>query len=358
MAAKNDTKVIQWENPGQDDMVWRYPSSDIRFGAALVVREWEGAAFLRDGKLFDIFGPGRHILTTQNLPLLTKAYSLLMGYKETPFKADVVFFSKKMFNGRWGVRTQVKVAADFQAPIPLMANGDYQFRLDDPTLFITQVLGGQRGYSTGATNEFLRGFLNEKLMQELSAYTYMEVYGNLEATSRKTQVNVAEALAQRGIKILALRIVGVDTEESYKQDIYQYQRFRSNAGREYRQMEVMEKMADAIGTSGGAGVGTGMLLFPQMYQQMSQPVQQSGQAQQKILCPYCAQPNEYPYKFCSNCGKPPVMEKKDVPGPAPSSAEAKGEGAAAAFSICPYCGKDLNLPKTPRFCPYCKERLV
>jgi hypothetical protein len=28
-----------------------------------------------------------------------------------------------------------------------------------------------------------------------------------------------------------------------------------------------------------------------------------------------------------------------------------------AFQFCPYCGKNFNLPKTPRHCPYCGEKL-
>ncbi len=354
MSETKDTMIIKWENPGPEDMIWRYPYAEIRFGAALVVREYEGAAFLRDGKLFDVFEPGRHILSTQNLPILTKTYKLLMGYKESPFKADVIFFSKKMFNGNWGLRTMVKAAQTMDAPIPLMANGIYQFRIEDPVLFLTQVVGGMSTYSSAAVSDFLRGFFNEKLMQELSKYTYMDVYSNLEDTSRKAQVNIADAFSQRGIQLLALKIAGVDTEERYKKDLYEFQRFRSDAGREYRQYEVMDNMAAAIGTSGGgAAVGTGMLLFPQMYQNL---MQQGGG--QKIGCPFCGYQNVVPYKFCSNCGKEPVMQTQQAAQPAAKdSAPAAAQGLGQTFAICPYCGKDLNLPKTPKFCPYCKEKL-
>jgi membrane protease subunit (stomatin/prohibitin family) len=347
----SDTKVIEWENPGPEDMIWRYPHSEIKFGSALVVREYEGAAFLRDGKLFDVFEPGRHILSTMNVPLLTKTYNLLMGYKESPFKVDVVFYSKKMFNGNWGLRTMVKAAPTMEAPIPLMANGIYQFRIEDPVLFLTQVVGGLSTYSTGATSDFLRGFFNEKLMQELSRYTYMDVWSNLEDTSRKAMVNISDAFSQRGIQLLALKIAGIDTEERYKKDLYEFQRFRSDAGREYRQYEVMDNMAEAIGKSnGGAAIGTGMLLFPQMYQQLSQ--QGGGQ---KIGCPFCSFQNTVPYKFCSNCGKEPMVQGQ---APAPTNQSKPAASASSeVFSMCPYCGKDLNLPKTPRFCPYCKEKL-
>jgi len=98
---KEDTKVIQWENPGSDDIIYRWHNDEIKWGTALVVREYEIAAFFRDGKLFDIFQPGRYILSTQNLPLLTRAYRAIMGYKETPFKADIIFVSQKIFQGKW-----------------------------------------------------------------------------------------------------------------------------------------------------------------------------------------------------------------------------------------------------------------
>jgi len=343
---KTDTNVIEWKNPGPEDIVWKYPEKDIRWGTALIVNEWDVAAFMRDGKLFDIFGPGRYILTTQNLPLLTRAYSVISGYKETPFKANVIFVSKKMFNGRWGIRTMVKATKDMDAPIPLMANGDYQFRIEDPTLFITQVLGGVGSYTTGAVNDFLRGFLNEKLIQELSKYSYMDTYSNLEGSSTKTQVNITDSFSQRGIELITLKITGIDTEEKYKDDLYKFQRFRTGAGRDYRQFETLDKMADAVGKSSGAGVGTGMLLFPQMYQQMMQQ-------ESKVICPHCGAQVSTTNRFCPNCGK----ETKAHPVAETKTQEPQAQKERGGFNICPYCGEELNLPKTPKFCPYCKERL-
>jgi membrane protease subunit (stomatin/prohibitin family) len=345
-------EVIQWVNSGPDDIIWKFPQDNIKWGAQLVVREWEVAAFLRDGKLFDIFGPGRYILTTQNLPILTRAYRIIAGLKETPFKADIIFCSKKMFNGHWGIRTMVKAAKDMEAPMPLMANGDYQFRIgDDVSLFITQVLGGLGNYTTGAVNEFLRSFINEKLIQDLSKYTFMDVFSNLEGTSTKTQVNIAEPFSQRGLELLALKITMIDSEEKYKQDLYNFLRFRSGSGKDYRQFDVMEKMADAIGKSnGGAAVGTGMLLFPQMYQQMMQ------QQQDKAVCPHCGAQILATSKYCPICGKeiriPPASSISEIKTKEPTQ-----QKETTAFSICPYCGKDLNLPKNPKFCPYCKEKL-
>ncbi|UCH89290.1 MAG: hypothetical protein JSV49_01185 [Thermoplasmata archaeon] len=41
-----------------------------------------------------------------------------------------------------------------------------------------------------------------------------------------------------------------------------------------------------------------------------------------------------------------------------SGAGSESGTKAKAFNICPYCGEELNLPKQPRFCPYCKEAFV
>ncbi len=122
-------------------------------------------------------------------------------------------------------------------------------------------------------------------------------------------------------------------------------------------------------------MGAGMMLFPQMYQQLNQqPVQgvnaqqQAPQAQQ-VMCPYCGSLNTYPYKFCNNCGKPSPMQQQAMgqqaqqpaaPAPAqPAAAPAPAAaGAPKAFKICPYCGESLEgLKKTPKFCPYCSEQL-
>ena len=67
-------QVIEWPSPSGEDIVWTYPSEDITWGAQLIVHEMENAVFFRDGKVYDVFGPGRHTLTTLNLPMLPAFY--------------------------------------------------------------------------------------------------------------------------------------------------------------------------------------------------------------------------------------------------------------------------------------------
>lgn len=348
------TNVIKWDNAGENDILWEYDQEYIRTATTLVVNDWQWAVFMRDGQILAVLESGKHILSTANIPVLTKVYEKALGFKEGAFKAKVIFVSKKQFLGKWGVRAMVKVAEDYQAPIPLMGNGEYQYRVYDPTLFVTQLVAGLKSYSSGEIANFMKGFVNEKITQQLSMQYYMDVFTGLEKASLATRIAIEDDFRNRGLELLNLKINGVQTEEKYQEDIYKFQQFRSGGGVQWKQFGVMESMADAIGNSqGDAAVGTGMLLFPQMYQQMSQQqagMQAGGTQSQRVMCPFCGGLNDYPYKFCRECGKP-----------APGTTVAQPIGASGVtkkFNRCPFCGEDISsLPKTPKFCPYCSEQL-
>jgi len=90
-----------------------------------------------------------------------------------------------------------------------------------------------------------------------------------------------------------------------------------------------------------ATMGLGMLMFPQMYQQLQSG--KDGEKEQKVtaVCPHCGTVNDYPYKFCKECGKSPIAETFEL----------------KLFKVCPCCGTSLDLPKPPRFCPFCREQI-
>lgn len=391
------TNVVFWANQGPDDIIYVSPDDDLRTVTSVTVPEHAVALFIKDGQLQGVLEPGRHTISSNNIPWLTSLYNKLLGYKDTPFKVWIVFISLKMFNGKWGIRGMIKAAKGYEVPITLMANGEYQFRIQDTSVFYTQVLGGMKSFSTGNVNAFMKSFINEQITQQLSQQYYMEVLNNLELASTSTKILVDPYFQQRGIELLSLKINEVSTTEEEKEKVFQYLQFSSANGEAFKRYEVMDRMADAIGNSqGGAAMGAGMLLFPQMYQQLNQqPVngvmgqQQQMQAQQpqaqKVMCPSCGALNEYPYKFCGNCGRPSPMQQQGgapmgygqpqqgmyqqpmgygqpQPG-APMGGPQPAQGAPAAggntmFKNCPYCGQDLSgLKKTPKFCPYCSEEL-
>src|SRR5512136_1320344 len=157
-------QVIEWVSPGQEDIVFRYPEEEITWGAQLIVHEYEAAVFFRDGKAYDVLGAGRHTLTTLNLPLITGVLSRIAGYRETPFKAAVIFISTRVFAGKYGARAQTTELA------PLQFFGTFWFKVESPQLFVMEVVGGQNAYSTEDVNSYLRGYINEKMIDELSRF--------------------------------------------------------------------------------------------------------------------------------------------------------------------------------------------
>jgi membrane protease subunit (stomatin/prohibitin family) len=361
--AEQKTNVVAWTSQGPDDIIYRSPHDDLRIITSVTVPEHAVALFIRDGQLLGVLDPGRHTVTSANIPWLTKLYNLALGYKETPFKVWIVFVSLKMFNGKWGIRSMIKAAKEYEVPIVLMANGDFQFRVSNVAVFYTQVLGGLNAYSTGDINSFMKSFINEQIIQQMNAQYYMDIMENLEKASTSTRILIEPYFSQRGIELLSLKINEALTTDEDRQKVFNYLQFSSKNGEAYRKYEIMEKMANAIGDSqGGAAMGTGMLLFPQMYQQLQQqPVQGVQQQQQqqstKVMCPTCGGLNEYPYQYCSHCGQPsPMARPAGQPVQAKPAAAASGGGKK--FNSCPYCGEDISsLPKTPKFCPYCSEQI-
>ena len=350
------TNVVFWANQGPDDIIYRSEQNDLRTITSVTVPEHAVALFIRDGKLEGTLEPGRHVITSANIPWLTKLYNLALGYKESPFKVWIVFISLKMFNGKWGIRTMIKAAKEYEVPIVLMANGDFQFRINDVSVFYTQVLGGINAYTTGDVNSFMKSFINEQIIQQLTTQYYMDVMENLEKASTGTKILIDPYFAQRGIELLALKINEVLTTDEDRKKVFDYLQFSSKNGESFRKYQVMESMANAIGEStGGAAMGAGMLLFPQMYQQLQlQPVQGVQQQYTKVMCPTCGGLNEYPYQYCSHCGQPSPMAR----GQPAQQAQTRSPAGGKAFKNCPYCGEDLSgLPKTPKFCPYCSEQI-
>jgi membrane protease subunit (stomatin/prohibitin family) len=322
-------QVIEWTNAGPEDIIWRYPSEDITWGAQLVVHEYEMAVFFRDGKAYDVFGPGRHTLTTLNLPLLTSLLTRLAGFGgQKPFKAQVLFISTKVFNGKFGARAQTTELA------PLQVFGQFLFKIEDAQLFVNEVVGGQSAYTTNDVNNFLRGFLNEKIIDELSHYDLITVFTRLDETSLVVKNSVMDYFKRLGIEMTDLRFEGIDTTPEYRERLFWLKTGRT-APETVLRMETVKSAAASLGQSGGsgAGLGTGMVLIPQI---MTPTGPTQAPAAALVICPKCGSQVPATSKFCPECGTtltPP----------------------SAASMSCPKCGK--SIPANSKFCPECGEKL-
>jgi membrane protease subunit (stomatin/prohibitin family) len=140
--------VIHWTEPADGILAWRYPMQDmeIQNGAKLTVRESQMAAFVNEGRMADVLGPGLYTLNTNTLPLLTN----LMNWDklfQSPFKSDVYFFSTRLqTNQRWGTAQPVTIRDKDFGAVRLRAFGIYSWRVSDPRTFHTNVSGTKELY--------------------------------------------------------------------------------------------------------------------------------------------------------------------------------------------------------------------
>ena len=141
-------EIIEWTDDSRDTLSYRFPDDDkaIKRGAQLIVRESQVAQFVYVGEFGDTFGPGKHTLSTDNIPILTRLQSWKYGL-ESPFKADVYFLTTRLFTGnKWGTANPIMMRdADFGI-VRARAFGTFDFKIVDPKLFLKEVAGSDQNF--------------------------------------------------------------------------------------------------------------------------------------------------------------------------------------------------------------------
>src|SRR6185369_1391811 len=149
-------EVLEWKDDSGKEMVWRHASGGaIKLGAQLVVLEGQWAVFFRDGKALDTFGPGRHTLTTANVPLITRI--LTIPWEKSPFQASVYFVGKQTFlDQKWGTPQPIIFRDPDFGMVRLRSFGKYSMRVADSAVLINTLVGTQGKMTTDAIAAYLK----------------------------------------------------------------------------------------------------------------------------------------------------------------------------------------------------------
>ena len=183
--------IIQWQDDSRDTLSFRFPDEDkeIKRGAQLIVRESQVAQFVYLGQFGDTFGPGKHELITENIPIL----SYLKGWKygfESPFKADVYFVNTRLFTGnKWGTANPIMMRDQDFGIVRLRAYGTYDFRIVDPRLFLKEVAGTDDHFRLDEFADTMRSRL-------------VSVFSDALATAKVPALDMATRYAEVGEAIL------------------------------------------------------------------------------------------------------------------------------------------------------------
>jgi excisionase family DNA binding protein len=140
--------IIEWTEDARDTLSWRFPDDDkaIKNGAQLIVRESQVAQFVYLGEFGDTFGPGKHTLTTDNIPVLTRIKSWKYGFN-SPFKADVYYVVTRLFTGnKWGTANPFMMRDSDFGVVRVRAFGTYDFKVTDAKTFLREVAGSDHNF--------------------------------------------------------------------------------------------------------------------------------------------------------------------------------------------------------------------
>ena len=304
--------VIEWKEDSSSVMVHRYDNNgkEIMMGAQLTVRESQVAVMVNEGRIADVFGPGRYELSTQNMPIMTALQSWKFGFN-SPFKAEVYFINTHQFlDQKWGTSNPVMMRDAEFGMVRIRAFGIYSFRVSDPKTFLKEVFGTS-AYMTvdgvsGQIKRTLVSSLSDAIAQ--SKIPALDLAANYDELSQYALQVVAPKIAPLGIKVENVVIENISLPEEVEKAMDR----RTSMGvvgdlNRYTQFQAAEAMRDAAnnqnGTAGmGAGFGAGAMMAQAMQaagrQQAAAP---TGSADTKF-CSQCGNRIPRSAKFCSECG--------------------------------------------------------
>ncbi len=392
--------LVRWD-PGRSSgdqnnpvYAWRFPETNLSTFTQLIVAESQEAVLFSKGRMVGKFGPGKHTLNTENLPVLRSLFGLPFG-GNNPFSAEVWFVNKVTpLNLDWSTDNMRFHDPDYKTMVPLMAKGRYGLKVVDAERFLVKLVGTTPEFTAEMLTDHFSGALVSKtkstLLQAMqSAQIGVKSIGAyLDPLSQTLSQSMVPFWEDFGFSLLSIYITSVDIDDRTPDGQHilaamAQQSAQSIAGYTWQQSQSLEVAKDAVnnmnGNGGilgalmmtgglmGGGGGLGAAMMQPVPSSANQGNQASGQfgtganiAVRDVFCSHCSKKFPNSAKFCPHCGDPYMAcprcgtdndEKAMRCVSCGLNLAAAGAQATATTMACSRCG--TSLPASGGFCQNC-----
>ena len=395
--------VVEWQPQTNSIFAWKYPQENLSTGTQLIVRESQEAVFFSKGQILGKFGPGKHTLSTENLPILRNLYGIPFG-KKNPFTAEVWFVNKAApLTIDWTTAPVKIMDADYGQMLPIVSKGRYGLKVQDAEKFLVKLVGTLTEFNSAQlTNHFI-GPLIAKTNSTIVSYMTANRVGIMQISAYLDQLSnfLSEPLKQfwneYGFELTGFYVTSVDIDTSTAEgrkisDAMSERSAQNIAGYTWQQKQSFDAVNNAVensrggigmmgaammmggGLGGNAGLGSAMMSptgtgnfaqnsggFFASHGSASSPINMKNE----IFCSRCGRKYPSTSKFCPFCGDPynpcPVCGRdNDINAKRCAVCGASLKGVedlnnAVQGKSCPRCGTSVS--SGTKFCPNCGNKL-
>lgn len=388
---------ISW-NPQGNEIIYayKYPENNLSTYTQLVVNESQVALLFSKGELMGKFGPGKHTLNTENLPVLRRLFGLPFGGKN-PFLAQVWFVNLiDSYSIPWTIKKLAVHDADYQTNLPLMIDGQYGLRVSDPEKFIIKMVGTRDVFTQRDLTMQFEGEFTTRAKSAIVTFMaqnhigYKGISAHLSGLSDMLRSVLSEFWKDQGVELLKFYVSDIDIDTSTPEgqkvkEAIATQSSMSITGHTWQQEQMfdtannaMNGMANgnggllgglmAINMMGGMGAGMGGSVMNPQFQQPTFGGNSYGQGAnggaapnmgvKMVYCSACAKKFPNSMAFCPNCGnkyRPCPSCGSDNPEAARRCVNC-GSPLSGPSRKCPHCHTEV--PKGYSFCPGCGQPVI
>jgi len=266
--------IIEWTDNSNYTLVYKFPDEDheVKNGAKLVCRENQAAILVNEGQMADIFGPGTHTLSTQNVPVLSRLKGWKYGFS-SPFKVDVYFVNLKQYiDQKWGTANPVLIrdpefaVGGRPGRVRIRAFGSYNFKIADPGTFFKELVGTQGMYTTDEIEGYLKRMLVGKFTQAAgkSEISVADMAGHYSVLENVVKGDIAEEFKKLGLLLTSFVIENISLPPEIEKALDAAAAQSARGVDNTMAWEGMQALRDAAKQPGGgngvmqAGMGMGM----------------------------------------------------------------------------------------------------